>query len=62
MEAPTSRYAITAINIPRDALHLLRRVAEERAARRGGRASVSAVLAALVAGSWEELRQEAGLK
>lgn len=44
----TEESTTTAIHLPRETLHLLRRVAAERANRGGGRPSVSAVLVALV--------------
>ena len=45
----------TAINLPTSTLHLLRRVAVERANRRGGRPSVSRVIVELVEAHQAEL-------
>lgn len=48
----------TAIHIPHDTWRLLRAVAFKRAQESGGRASVSAVIQALVAEHWAELEAE----
>lgn len=48
----------TAVHIPRATLALLRRVAVERANRKGGRPSVSAVLVELVEGQRTALEAE----
>lgn len=58
--APTAAGSTTttAIHLPRETLHLLRRVAAERANRHGGRPSVSAVLVSLVEASRDELEAE----
>ena len=50
--------ATTAVNLPRDNLLLLRRVAVERANKEGGRPSVSAILARLIESSRDELEAE----
>jgi hypothetical protein len=48
----------TGINLPADMWELLNRVAFERAKRRGGRASVSALLVELVQRHRKELEKE----
>ena len=50
----------TAINLPTSTWELLRRVAFQRAMKSGGRASVSAVLVALVERQRKELEKELG--
>ena len=50
--------ATTAVNLPRDNLLLLRRVAVERANKEGGRPSVSAILARLIEKHRDELEAE----
>ena len=50
--------ATTAVNLPRDNLLLLRRVAVERANKEGGRPSVSAILARLIESNRDELESE----
>ncbi len=50
--------ATTAVNLPRDNLLLLRRVAVERANKEGGRPSVSAILVRLIESNRDELEAE----
>lgn len=57
-EAP-SAWVTTGIHVPRDVLALLRRVAVERAGRKGGRPSVSAVLTELVRANADALERAA---
>jgi hypothetical protein len=55
---PKESYSTTAINLPSKTLALLKQVAGVRAAREGGRISVSAVLARLVEEHRAELEAE----
>ena len=54
----TNTTTTTAISIPTSTLHLLRRVAVERANKHGGRPSVSRVIVELVEASQAELEAE----
>lgn len=56
--AEAEEMTTTAIHIPKTTLTLLRRVAVERAITKGGRPSVSAVLAELVEANRAELEKE----
>jgi hypothetical protein len=56
----TDDYLTTAIHIPRETHKLLRAVAFRRAQSTGGRASVSAVITALVEEQRDVLTSEAG--
>lgn len=58
-EAVPPGMVTTAIYLPREDLALLRRVAVERANKRGGRLSVSDVIRELIEGKRRELQAEA---
>ena len=52
------KMVITAVHIPEELLHLLRRVAVERAHKHGGRASVSSLITEIVQSTRQELEAE----
>ena len=57
-EAKDRPYKTTAVHLPADQWELLNRVAFERARTRGGRASVSALLVAMIDRHRKELQKE----